>query len=143
MIAGNFKGGIAMNVTATWNGTHWSFSPTQRPGGNRIVIVGSQTVQITLATQGTSDQVALPAGTSNLVKWPQGTPSWFQSNSLSRLSDTSFSFLDPDPPSSNNQQYELRLGYMLNGRGPLWTPDPIIINKDPDPPGPGAASLPD
>jgi|GEM_PF-3864655 len=122
------------NITATYGADgNWSFSPTQQPNGLRIDVYGNQTVQVTLASAPGAPSVSLPTSTSDYLSFPKGTPSWYDSTTLTPINSNSFSFNDPDPSSSYNVQYEILFGFVTSTNStPQWTPDPIIINRDPN-----------
>jgi hypothetical protein len=111
----------------------WSYTGTQNQGGNCYAADGSTTFEFTVAATPTNNTISLApsgTGTGQLLNFPDGVPTFIQN--VTRTGDTTFSFEDTDPAGTFGSRYEFQIGVSVNGGSVQYSPDPIIINKDPD-----------
>jgi hypothetical protein len=104
----------------------WSFTGTQNPGGNRYAAVGPTTFDFTIAVTPAGNTISLAP--APFLHFLTGQPSFV---TVTKTSDTTFSIDDPNPPESVGGSYGFLIIVDVNGTI-IDSPDPIIINKDPD-----------
>ena len=106
----------------------WSFTGTQNPGGNRYAALGPTTFDFTVAVTPADNTISLaPDPDGKFLDFPDGKPSFV---TVTKTSDTTFRIDDPNPPESRGGSYGFLI--IVDVRATIKSPDPIIINKDPD-----------
>jgi hypothetical protein len=107
----------------------WSFTGTQNPGGNRYAAHGPTTFDFTIAVTPADNTISLaPDPDGKFLDFLNGQPSFL---TVTQTSDTTFSIEDSAPPESFGGSYGFLIIVDVNGTI-IDSPDPIIINKDPD-----------
>lgn len=120
----------SVNVTANYDGQNWNFTGDD-VSGTDIEVVGPSSVQITV-TASSPNTVALP--TSGYIQWanPNRQRNFIRYTTVNTTTSV-ISFNDACPEWTYDGEFSFQIGYYLNGGNQLqYTPDPIIINKDPD-----------
>ena len=130
-------------ITATYNASNgtWTWSGSDVSSGSNTYDADDSTdFTVNLVTQN------VPAGTT-IALLPQGVGSGYMAefegftgsplcmSSFNRVNGNQFTFTDTNPPETDNNTYFLRIGIAVTSGGTTnnqYSPDPIIINKDPD-----------
>lgn len=130
-------------ITATYNATSqtWSWSGNDSPSGSHTYDANGATrfivnVLTTNVPSGTTI-VLLPdgIGNGNMVEFEGFTGSPICMSNFTRVSNTRFTFRDNNPSITENNVYLMRIGLAVTSGETTtntYSPDPIIINKDPD-----------
>lgn len=104
----------------------WSFTGTQNQGGNRYAALGPTIFDFTVAVTPAGNTISLAP--APFLDFLNGQPSFL---TVTKTSDTTFSIADSAPSESFGSSYGFLIIVDVNGTI-IDSPDPIIINKDPD-----------